>query len=722
MASDADRIRTLALSDFVEPARKRGDASVTITARDVHDRLGLTAAHANVCQALAGRRFLELAGLSAPKMAGPMASSTTTFTYDLKGGATTQIDPGPYWLVGSSFGRKDDQTERFLSEGIWEVDGPSDSDKLHIEAMEPGQSIAIKSTFVQRHGLPFDNRGVGVSAMRIKARGVITANPGKDERIEVAWEANPQPRDWYFFTNRQTIWRVEPDTEFAAALVRFAFDDAPQDFDLFLADDYWSKMYGGTEGVSGPRFWIEKTLVSGRPDRLDGEHALGKALWSPQKSKDDRDIYSAMTKVHEGDVVFHLTDNKAITDVSVVAGPVDDSFTGVEGTEWANQPGYRIALQDHVRLEPPLPREQFLATEPFCSQLKELVEGGAKGVFFNRRLELNQGAYLTEATPTLLAILNDAYQKYSGKDLPYAPRLDVGQLPTALAAYSLDDALETLFLERSLAEDILLLWRAKKNIILQGPPGVGKSYAAQRLAYALMGLKDRDRLRFVQFHQSYSYEDFVEGFRPTETGFALKSGKFVEFCREAEGDPDRTYVFIIDEINRGNLSKILGELMVLIEPDKRDAEWAMPLASGRAPFFVPKNVYLLGLMNTADRSLAVVDYALRRRFAFVDLQSNMASPKFRAHLVGAGLSEALITSIVERIRLLNAEIVGDVANLGPGFAIGHSFFCAGPIDDEDETEWYARVIRTEIAPLLREYWFDAPAKAEQWTEQLLAPL
>jgi len=473
------------------------------------------------------------------------------------------------------------------------------------------------------------------------------------------------------------------------------------------------------------RFWIEKTIVSGRRDREEGEHRLGRALWSPQRSKNGGDIYSSMREVQPGDVVFHLTNNTAIAGVSVAEASVDDSFQGIAGTEWEGD-GYRISLTDFEVLDPPLERQAFLATDPYATELSELVRGGTGRLFYNRNLELNQGAYLTEATPTLLSILNRAYEAFTGKPLPYVETeegLGVDAQATASGStYSLDDALEELFLDPSEAEEIMLVWRAKKNIVLQGPPGVGKSFAAQRLAFALLGAKDRDRLGFVQFHQSYSYEDFVEGYRPTADGFELRAGKFVEFCRRAESDPDHSYVFVIDEINRGNLSKILGELMLLIEADKRSPDWAIALASGKVPFHVPRNVHLLGLMNTADRSLAVVDYALRRRFAFINLTPKLSSPKFKAQLATAGVSVPVATMLIQRIEALNREIVADTANLGSGFEIGHSYFCTRPSESEDGWSWYERIIRTEILHLLREYWFDAPTRVAHWESELLAPL
>ncbi|MGE3993728.1 AAA family ATPase [Pseudorhodoplanes sp.] len=634
-------------------------------------------------------------------------------------GKTNLSSTETYWFLGASFGRTEDQSERFVSEGIWEISTPSASEAAQVRSMKPGDRVALKAAFVQKHNLPFVNRGRTVSVMRIKARGTITENTGDGERLKVAWDAGFQPKDWYFYTYRPTIWEVHPGHELADKLIEFAFFDEPQDFDFFLAYGEWASMYGDPGTSSVQRYWIEKTLVRGRPDRLDGPDGVGQALWSPQTSKDGKNIYANMLEVKPGDVVFHLTDNDSISSVSIAASEADASFVGVQGTEWAGQPAYRIALKDHEPLEPRLPRDAFLETEPFASELIELYESGVKGLFYNKR-GLNQGAYLTEATPTLIAILNRAYAEFSGKSLPHVATEDTPPVEESTNTFSLEDALATLFLERAAAEDLLLLWQARKNVILQGPPGVGKSYAAQLLAFALMGAEDRSRLGFVQFHQSYSYEDFVEGYRPTETGFELRSGKFVEFCRRAEADPNRTYVFIIDEINRGNLSKILGELMLLVESDKRDSRWAMPLASGRTKFFVPPNVYILGLMNTADRSLAVVDYALRRRFAFVDLVPSLSSPRFREHLQSIGVDALVIDRVVQRFSELNAEICADTANLGPGFAIGHSYFCSKPAPGESSEAWYARIVRTEIVPLLREYWFDAPQRAEAWQGQLLA--
>jgi 5-methylcytosine-specific restriction enzyme B len=273
----------------------------------------------------------------------------------------------------------------------------------------------------------------------------------------------------------------------------------------------------------------------------------------------------------------------------------------------------------------------------------------------------------------------------------------------------MEDILRVAFLSRDAVEQILASLRRRKNLIIQGSPGVGKSFLSRRLAYVLVGAESPENVQLVQFHQSYAYEDFIQGWRPNGSGgFTLRNGVFHEFCRRAQSRPSEPHVFVIDEINRGNLSKVFGELLLLIEADKRGPDFAIPLTyaeSASDTFYVPDNVFIIGLMNTADRSLAMVDYALRRRFAFVTLKPAFESPDFRRTLLERRVDPVIIDRIVERVSEVNERIASDHKNLGPGFAIGHSYFC--PVNEvTDSQSWYADVVRDEIAPLLDEYWFD----------------
>lgn len=287
-------------------------------------------------------------------------------------------------------------------------------------------------------------------------------------------------------------------------------------------------------------------------------------------------------------------------------------------------------------------------------------------------------------------------------------------------AYSIDEAAEEVFMPRESIQHILEQLRRKKNIILQGAPGVGKTFIAKRIAWLHLGAKDDSVIEMIQFHQSYTYEDFVQGLRPTTDGrFAVKDGCFYRLCRRALANPGKEFFLVIDEINRGNLSKILGELMMLIETDKRGQE--LTLAYSEDPFTVPKNLYLIGTMNTADRSLSLVDYALRRRFAFLPLEPGFQTESFRSHLLSRGLSEAQVGVIRSRMAAVNEAITEDKVNLGPGYCIGHSFFT--PTSQvTDFAKWFHSIVRYEILPLIEEYWIDDEKRRRTATEVLTQPL
>jgi 5-methylcytosine-specific restriction protein B len=461
-----------------------------------------------------------------------------------------------FWLVGAYWSDRDpaDQTDRFLEEGIWE-NGYINRFIADVQAMQVGDKIAIKAASTQRKGLPFDNKNKTISRMTIKAIGTIVANHKDGRTVEVEWEQNFQEKDWYFYTNRSTLWHL-----------RFDKDYFLLDLSTKLRDFVW---YGKEQDYT---WWVKR--------------------WG----------------------IFEET--------------------GVTTND------------DMESMNPPYSIEDLVAS----------------GVFL--------------------------------------PEAELAQI-----------------LERL---------QSKKAMILQGPPGVGKTFVARKLAYALMEEVDNDRIEMVQFHQSYSYDDFVRGYRPVEGkagSFALQNGVFYEFCQRAINDPDREYIFIIDEVNRGNLSQIFGELLMLIEADKRDPEFAVHLVyrnSNEPRFYIPPNLYLIGLMNVADRSLAMVDYALRRRFVFVNLTPQYESDLYRQWLLERSMQPELVNLIIERLSALNKQIKED-SLLGENYQIGHSFFC--PKGDNFaglDKSWYQGIVRTEITPLLKEYWFDNPSKADEAERRLLA--
>jgi len=309
------------------------------------------------------------------------------------------------------------------------------------------------------------------------------------------------------------------------------------------------------------------------------------------------------------------------------------------------------------------------------------------------------------------------YEKYLNTMLSSSEEVT----PQVYDKYTKDDFLEEVFMTGEKYDELVQLLSYKKNVILQGAPGVGKTFLAKRLAFSILGQKDNTHVEVIQFHQNYSYEDFIMGYKPTDDGFELRTGVFYNFCDKAKKDktPNSKYFFIIDEINRGNLSKIFGELMMLIESDKRGEDNSLKLAYRNEQFYVPDNVFIIGMMNTADRSLALIDYALRRRFSFFEVDPAFGTDSFKKHLESIIQSPTIRARIIKRFTELNIKIADeDNSGLGKGFCVGHSYFCVKPTAGQDEETWYEAIIKYEVAPLLNEYWWDDKAKAEDCINDL----
>lgn len=301
---------------------------------------------------------------------------------------------------------------------------------------------------------------------------------------------------------------------------------------------------------------------------------------------------------------------------------------------------------------------------------------------------------------------------------------DFSELVTTVEEYSVESIIrDGCFLDKDQLQDILARFRSKKNLILQGPPGTGKTWLAKRLAFALMGHRNNDHVRVVQFHPNLSYEDFIRGWRPSGDGKLSRcDGPFMQMITAAKNDPENKYVTVIEEVNRGNPAQVFGEMLTLLEADKRNGDCAIELcysSDGDEPVFIPPNLYVIGTMNIADRSLTIVDFALRRRFAFVNLQPRIGDEWLEWIHEKNGIDKQLLQKIQSNMQKLNKGIAED-NTLGSAFEIGHSFVTPSSEENvEDAGRWFREIVETEIGPLLDEYWFDNAEKAKKSIEQLL---
>ena len=724
--------------------------------------------------------------------------------------------PQSNWFVGASYGGTDDQTPRFLSEGIWE-NGYEDRHLDLVRSMRPGDRIAIKSTYTRKHDLPFDNRGNTVSVMAIKAIGTITENLNDGRHVRVDWLKQDPPREWYFYTYRGTIWRVLPGKWRLDGLIEFTFDDKPQDIDRFCNAPYWRERFGQKPGKK--RFlWtafyeaVAEKLLDYRSDRkplIEGIHEIVSRVARRSNLQDKfadgttgplKDIcpFTAMGTFNRS-----MTDENRKVIATELAGflgvevEVPDYFEGIpvlnNHKSWffgySDKRGdgdidalWRVfsAATDFVASDLPEHRVEFVEAYDAALEVWGVKWNLSMGLYWAHPWDfptLDRASYhyiekrLSRKIPTsgqqgpctsedYLNLVDDLRERFSedsylvhsfpelsleswlsmSTDKEVSPadnKQDVAddeepngqqsavEVVSSLKPYSIADVLrDGCFLPQDEIERLLERLRTKKNLILQGPPGTGKTWIAKRLAFALVGERDDSKIRAVQFHPNLSYEDFVRGWRPAGDGkLALADGVFMEAIRAASKDPS-SHVVVIEEINRGNPAQIFGELLTLLEAGKRTPSEALELcysdADGqRKPVYIPENLYVIGTMNIADRSLALVDFAFRRRFAFATLEPKLGEVWRDWVVEHAGVDPELAPKIERRINDLNQKISED-QDLGTQFRIGHSYVTpAHRIKTGATRDWFIQVAETEIGPLLEEYWFDSPKTVQSALKTLL---
>jgi 5-methylcytosine-specific restriction enzyme B len=732
-----------------------------------------------------------------------------------------QSQSGPCWFVGAAISHID-QTDRFITEGIWEHGFDKPRILEQVRSMAIGERIAIKAAYTRKHDLPFEVWGNTVSVMAIKAIGVIAENPGNGKQVRVHWQRISPAREWYFYTYQATIWKVLPGDWKTDALIAFAFNNSPQDIDRFRNDPFWRDRYGtkaeDLQSFRWTRFYqaIADALLAHRDDR-SGLIAFLKELQPRVEALKMLcgDQFDDGSKGFILDIdpftLFGLF-NRGITDANrqLIASelaqflgvnePVPERFEGIpvlhNQKSWlfpyaktresdhidklwqVFQTGLQLAdgededtlstfshdfdeamalygvawnlscglywcrpwsfpsldqrsrqyiaekLRLHIGLNGPKNRCSAADYQQLIDTLRLRFAEPDFSVHSFPELTLEAWTY-TSGDPEP----GDEEVETEAGDEP-ATGTEIGaneEPPKPIKPYGIDSILaDGCFLPQQQLERILQRLREKKNLILQGPPGTGKTWLAKRLGLALIGeVVQEPRLRVVQFHPNLSYEDFVRGWRPSGEGrLCLHDGVFMQMVNAALTTPSQRYVLVIEEINRGNPAQIFGELLTLLEAGKRTPRDAMQLAypdtdGAYRPVHVPENLFVIGTMNIADRSLALVDMAFRRRFAFIDLEPVLGDT-WRDWVVNQrAMNAAAADSIQQRLGQLNAAIAAD-NRLGKAFQIGHSYVTpTQSLEGRDSRDWFAEVVASELKPLLQEYWFDAPEDAEKAAAALL---
>jgi 5-methylcytosine-specific restriction enzyme B len=429
-----------------------------------------------------------------------------------------------------------------------------------------------------------------------------------------------------------------------------------------------------------PRFWVEKTLVRDRPDRNQGPHALGKALWSPQRADGNRDIYRLMREVREGDVVFHFVDNSDLRGVSIAAAGVDDTFTGLKGTEWADRPSYRIPLRDYHELQPAINRAEFLGNPAYRDRVSALLTG-QHGLFFNREFKLNQGSYLTAAPPGLVTIWDDIYRKKTGKTL--LPGIDLRSVTPSPSTDSLNrfdrglvvkvmDALRDAGLTAPEAKVIQFIGSlaSKRFLILTGLSGSGKSRLAQAIARSLVPAQTPNPFySLVPVGADWTGNENVLGYPDGLDKNRYVTKPALELILHARDHLDIPHFLILDEMNLSHVERYFADILSAIE-----SEEAIPLHRGGErlagdhsvpqEIAVPSNLFIIGTVN-------------------VDETTYMFSPKVldRANVIEFRMTSAELSGFLSSpTRPDLATLDGKVAAFGRTFVAAASTPTDVPID------------------------------------------